>query len=161
MRKEASDRPSIPIVGEGKRGEKGHIGYLLRQACTAYRIRMEKTLAGLGVTWPQFSVLTMIASYPDASGADLARLSLLTPQTVSVIVNNLEKAGWIARRPHDQHGRIQVLEITDVGKELLLRCNALVHAAEARLMDGIGPADEQVIRRWLVTVACGSKDPGF
>ncbi|MHB1203132.1 MAG: MarR family winged helix-turn-helix transcriptional regulator [Acidithiobacillus sp.] len=113
------------------------------------------------MTWPQFSVLTMIASYPGASGADLARLSLLTPQTVSVIVKNLGKAGWIARRPHDQHGRIQVLEITDVGKKLLLRCNALAHAAEARLMDGVGPADEQVIRRWLVTVACGIKDPGF
>ena len=49
MRKQASARPSIPTAGEGKRGETGHIGYLLRQACTAYRIRMEKTLAGLGV----------------------------------------------------------------------------------------------------------------
>ena len=153
MRKQASARPSIPTAGEGKRGETGHIGYLLRQACTAYRIRMEKTLAGLGVTWPQFSVLTMIASYPRVSGADLARLSLLTPQTVSVIVNNLEKAGWVARRPHDQHGRIQVLEITDAGKELLLRCNALVHAAEARLTDGLDLADDQMIRRWLVSIA--------
>lgn len=153
MRKQASDRPAIPMAGEGKRGETGHIGYLLRQACTAYRIRMEKTLAGLGVTWPQFSVLTMIASYPRVSGADLARLSLLTPQTVSVIVNNLEKAGWVARRPHDQHGRIQVLEITDTGKELLLRCNALVHAAEARLTDGLDLADDQMIRRWIVSIA--------
>ncbi|WP_277741556.1 MarR family winged helix-turn-helix transcriptional regulator [Acidithiobacillus sulfuriphilus] len=67
------------------------------------------------MTWPQFSVLTMIASYLGASGADLARLSLLTPQTVSVIVNNLEKAGWVVRRAHDQHGRILVLEITDAG----------------------------------------------
>ncbi len=153
MRKNVFACPPIPRVGEGKRGETGHIGYLLRQACTAYRILMEKTLVDLGVTPPQFSVLTMIASYPGVSGADLARLSLLTPQTVSVIVNNLEKAGWVARRPHDQHGRIQVLEITDAGKELLLRCNALVHAAETRLMDGLDPADDQVIRRWLVSVA--------
>jgi hypothetical protein len=46
-----------------------------------------------------------------------------------------------------------VLKITDAGKESLLRCNALVHAAEARLMDGLDPADDQVIRRWLVSVA--------
>jgi DNA-binding MarR family transcriptional regulator len=46
----------------------------------------------MGVTLPQFSVLTMLAAYPDASGAELARLSLLTPQTMSVIIGNLERA---------------------------------------------------------------------
>ena len=58
---------------------------------------MEQALAGTGsgMTLPQFSVLTMLAAYPGASGAALARLellTLLTPQTMSVIVANLEKA---------------------------------------------------------------------
>jgi DNA-binding MarR family transcriptional regulator len=93
-----SDRQEIPRTGEGKRGEEGHIGYLLRQAGAANRLRMERALADLGVTPPQFMVLTMLVAYPGLSNADVARLALLTPQTVSVIVANLLRSGAIARR---------------------------------------------------------------
>ena len=91
--------PVIPRPGEGKRGEAGYFGYLLRQASGTYRLRMERALADLEVTPPQFTIMTMVAAYPGLSGADLARLTLLTPQTVSVIVANLERAGSVARRP--------------------------------------------------------------
>jgi len=143
----------IPAIGEGKRGESGHIGYLLRQAHAAHRIRMERALQDMGLTLPQFSVLTMLAAYPGASGADLARLSLLTPQTMSVIVANLERAGTVSRRPHEAHGRVQIIEITALGQQLLARCNAAAKTAEAALLAGVSPADESAVRRWLVQVA--------
>ena len=84
MRKTASD-PPVPQPGEGKRGEQGYLGYLLRQASVAVRTRMERDFSEEDVTPPQFAVLTMVRAYPGLSNADLARLSLLTPQTVSVI----------------------------------------------------------------------------
>ena len=59
---------------------------------------MERALAELGVTPPQFVVLTMLRAYPGLSGADLARVALLTPQTVGVIIRNLERDGAI-RKP--------------------------------------------------------------
>ncbi|PHM61719.1 putative HTH-type transcriptional regulator [Xenorhabdus ishibashii] len=153
MRKSRIHNPSIPEIGEGKRGEAGHIGYLLRQAHAAHRIRMERALQDIGLTLPQFSVLTMLAEYPKASGAELARLSLLTPQTMSVIVGNLERAGMVLRRPHKEHGRIQIIEITDAGRELLVRCKSAVQPTETILLAGVSNADEIVVRRWLVQVA--------
>ena len=54
----------VPAPGEGKRGEDGYLGYLLRQAHAAVRLTMERTLADLGVTSPQFAVLTMLKAYP-------------------------------------------------------------------------------------------------
>ena len=105
------------------------------------------------MTLPQFSVLTMLAAYPRASGAELARLSLLTPQTMSVIVGNLERAKMVWRRPHEVHGRIQIIEITDAGLELLDRCKSAVQAAESALLYGVTKADEMAVRRWLVQVA--------
>jgi len=71
---------AVPRPGEGKRGPEGHLGYLVRQANVAVRSAMEKVLADLEVTPPQFAVLTMIVSYPGLSGADLARLTFLTPR---------------------------------------------------------------------------------
>ncbi len=152
MRKNPS-QAAVPAVGEGKRGEQGHIGYLLRQAGAAHRLRMERALADLAVTLPQFSVLTMLVAYPGASGADLARLSLLTPQTMSVIVSNLERNGAVSRRPHEVHGRIQHIEVSAAGRRLLAKCRARVKAVEEDLLAGISRGDEQMIRRWLVKVA--------
>lgn len=153
MRKPDMQATPIPKIGEGKRGETGHIGYLLRQAHAAHRIRMERALQDAGLTLPQFSVLTMLAAYPGASGAELARLSLLTPQTMSVIVGNLERVGAVSRRPHAEHGRIRVIEITEAGTVLLARCRAAVAAAEAALLSGVDAGDEAAVRRWLVQVA--------
>lgn len=161
MRKTAKSGPKhegardvpIPAPGEGKRGEAGHIGYLLRQAGAAQRLRMERALADLGITPPQFVVLTMLAAYPGISGADLARLAVLTPQTVSVIVANLERSGAIERRPHPVHGRIQQIEVTGAGETLLKQCRARVKKLEAQMTEGFTPDEEQVIRRWLARLA--------
>jgi DNA-binding MarR family transcriptional regulator len=143
----------LPEPGEGKRGEEGYLGYLLRQAAGAYRHRVERALADLEVTPPQFSVLTMLAAYPGQSNADLARVALLTPQTVSVIVANLERAGSVTRRPHAIHGRIQHLDLSESGRALLATCRDRVHAIERDLIDGLSPQAEQAVRRWLVRVA--------
>lgn len=143
---------NIPRSGEGKRGQAGHIGYLLRQANAAHRLRMERALADLQVTMPQFLVLTMIKAYSGISNADIARLSLLTPQTVCVIAANLERAALIDRRRDDFHGRIQHLEITSRGAKLLAQCRKRVQKIEQWLLKNLSAKEEQVIRRWLVAV---------
>ncbi|WP_322046687.1 MarR family transcriptional regulator [Paraburkholderia sp. J67] len=150
----AREGPSaVPAPGEGKRGESGYIGYLLRQAGAAQRLRMERALDDLGVTPPQFVVLTMLVAYPGVSGADLARLAALTPQTVSVIVANLTRNALIERRPHPVHGRIQQIEVTQAGQSLLKQCRARVRKLEAQMLEGFDADEEQVIRRWLVALA--------
>lgn len=152
--------PSIPAPGEGKRGEGGYLGYLLRQANAANRLRLERALADLGVTSPQFVVLTMLGAYPGLSNADLARLALLTPQTVSVIVGNLEKAGSIAREPHPVHGRIQNIRLTDAGRALLAQCRERAQAHEAWLRSGLTEDEDQVVRRWLARLAVDTAASG-
>jgi DNA-binding MarR family transcriptional regulator len=144
---------TIPGPGEGKRGEAGHLAYLLRQAAAAVRLRFERNLADLGVTPPQFLVLTMLDSYPGASGADVARLALLTPQTVHGIIINVERDGLIARAAHPVHGRVQVITLTKMGRALLSRCKARAAKSDSELKLGISAAEEAVIRRWLVTLA--------
>jgi len=145
--------PPIPAPGEGKRGEDGYLGYLLRQAAGAYRLKVERALEEFGVTQAQFAALTMISAYPGLSNADLARLALLTPQTVSVIVGNLEKAGSLIRTPHAVHGRIQHLDLSDNGRALLRKCRERVYRLEGDLTAGLSADEERAVRRWLVKVA--------
>jgi DNA-binding MarR family transcriptional regulator len=145
--------PVIPRPGEGKRGPQGHLGYLLRQASVALRGAMDRALADLGVTTPQFSVLTMIAAYPGASGADLARLTFLTPQTINVIVRNLERDGAIEKTAHATHGRILRLRATAKGHALLRRCRVRVARLEAGLAGLLAWDEQRTVRRWLSALA--------
>ena len=147
----AGARPPPP--GKGKRGEQGHLAYLLRQAQAATRLTLERRLADLGVTPPQFAVLTMLRAYPGLSGADLARVSLLTPQTVGVIMRNLERDGAIRKTQHPVHGRVLQWTLTRRGGALLDQCRRPVQALERRLIAGLGAKAQATVRRWLSKIA--------
>ena len=147
-----------PLPGSGKRGEDGHIAYLLRQAQAAARLTLERALADLGVTPPQFAVLTMLNAYPGLSGADVARVALLTPQTVGVIIGNLERDGAIKKTPHPVHGRVLQWALTRRGASLLDKCRHRVNAVERRLVAGLAPKAQLVIRRWLSKIALDLHD---
>jgi len=142
-----------PPPGEGKRGEQGYLAYLLRQAQAATRLTTERALADVGVTSPQFVVLTMLRAYPGLSGADLARVALLTPQTVGVIIRNLERDGAIRNTRHPIHGRVLQWTITRRGAVLLDKCRRHVIAVERRLASGLTTKNRMIVRRWLAGIA--------
>jgi DNA-binding MarR family transcriptional regulator len=142
-----------PPPGQGKRGERGHLAYLLRQAQAAARLTIERALAELGVTSPQFVVLTMLKAYPGLSGANLARVALLTPQTVGVIIRNLERDGAIRKTPHPIHGRVLQWTLTRRGATLLDQCRRHVNAVERRLSAGLSAKAQVTVRRWLAGIA--------
>jgi DNA-binding MarR family transcriptional regulator len=157
-RKQPASNPVLsmtrpPPPGEGKRGERGHLAYLLRQAQAATRLTIERALAELGVTSPQFVVLTMLRAYPGLSGADLARVALLTPQTVGVIIRNLERDGAIKKTPHPIHGRVLQWTLTRRGAVLLGKCRRHVQAVERRLASGLSAKALAAVRRWLSKIA--------
>jgi DNA-binding MarR family transcriptional regulator len=147
--------PSVspPPPGQGKRGEAGYLAYLLRQAQGAARLAFERTLSELGITPPQFIVLTMLKAYPGQSGADLARVALLTPQTTGVIIRNLERDGAILKTPHPVHGRMLQWSLTPHGEQLLQKCRRHALALEQRLADGMTAKELATIRRWLAKIA--------
>lgn len=150
---------SSPAPGEGRLGVDGHVAHLLRRAAHAVRLRLDHVLAEVELTPPQFAILTMISAYPGLSGADLARLTLLTPQTVSYIVTRLIAADMLSRRPHAVHGRIRHLALTEVGRRRLAEARARVDAVEAAMTAGLAPPDEAAIRSWLVALAVDAETP--
>jgi len=145
--------PRLPIVGEAKRGPEGYLTYLLRQANASVRLALDRALARENMTHPQQSALTMIRAYEAISAADLARLTMLTPQTINGIVRALESRGAIRKEPDPVHGRILRLIVTDEGRALNKRCRALTAPIEAALQARMDASAGDAIRQWLVDVA--------
>jgi DNA-binding MarR family transcriptional regulator len=80
-------------------------------------------------------------------------MASLTLQTVHGIIGNLERAGLIARSAHPVHGRVRMIALSKSGRILLARCKERAVKADAELSTGISPAEELVIRRWLIGLA--------
>jgi DNA-binding MarR family transcriptional regulator len=112
------------------------------------------------VTPPQFAVLAMLRAYPGLSGADLARVALLTPQTVGVIIRNVERAGAIRKAPHPVHGRVLQWTLTRRGRNLLDKCRRHTMALERRLVAGLGAKGQATVRRWLAKIAAELQQDG-
>jgi DNA-binding MarR family transcriptional regulator len=100
----------------------------------------------------------MLKAYPGLSGADLARVALLTPQTIGVIIKNLERDGAIKRSPHPVHGRMLQWTLTSRGLTVLAKCRRHAIAQERRLAAGLNGKAEATVRRWLSKIAVNLQD---
>lgn len=129
------------------------IGFALKQAQHALRTHMDAALHEVGLTTPQFAVLTLLAGEPGASNAMLARRAFVTPQTMQAILVGMERAGLITRTPHPQHGRVQTTELTAKGRAALEAATGIVGDAEARLQEASAPLDPQDVAAVLVRFA--------
>ncbi|ODR94623.1 MarR family transcriptional regulator [Methyloceanibacter stevinii] len=129
------------------------IGFALKLAQQALRTRMDAGLREIGLTTPQYAVLTFLKEEPGASNAALARRAFVTPQTMQAILVALERAGFIARTPHPVHGRVQTTELTRKGCDALDAATGIVADAERRLRKACAPLDPDAIAPVLLRLA--------
>jgi DNA-binding MarR family transcriptional regulator len=144
---------SVPLIGERYRGVEGHIGYLLRQASYTLRSALDAILRPLGLNAPQYSVLSVLARDPGASGADLARACNTTPQAISGVLATLEREGLVERHPHPTHGRILQVSLTSEGTRRLEAANPAVRRLEAAIERGFSADEMATVKAWLVASA--------
>ena len=111
-------------------------GVLLKRAQLALRYRLDESLQGLGLTMPQFVALSALDRKPGATNAELARLSFVTSQTMNSMLALLESAGLVERSGHATHGRLIRLELTDRGREVLVRAEEPVCGSGPTLIPG-------------------------
>ena len=140
-------------LGEDFRGPKGHVAFLLRQANSALRVVIERELAPLGITGPQYSALNVIVRRPGLSGTELARASALTQQTTNEILVALERKRWIVRQPRAGNRRVLDAHPTDDGRRVTTRARRIVYRIERRMVADLDARDQERLREWLVLCA--------
>lgn len=125
------------------------IGFSLKLAQQALRTHMDAALQQIGLTTPQYAVLTFLEVEPGASNAALARRAFVTPQTMQGILVSLERAEFVKRTPHPEHGRIQTTELTASGYAAQKAASGIVFEVEKRLRDAAAPLDPQTVAAML------------
>ena len=115
------------------------LGYVLKRAQHALRISMDNALRPLGLTTPQYAVLSAVEAEPGLSNARLARAAFVTPQSMQGILANLERDGLLARHPDPDHGRVLKSELTPSGRKILADAHKAVQRVENRMIAVFGP----------------------
>jgi len=139
----------VTSIGDGFRGPDGRVGYLLRQAHQAFRGVAQAELGPLGLTLPQYSILSVADAEPGLSGAELARDSMLTPQTTNEIITLLITADLLERRPDPRDKRLRRMFVTKAGHDMVARARPVVHAVEQRMTTSLDDAGLALLRVWL------------
>ena len=104
---------------------------------------MDKALREVGMTTAQYAALSWLEAASGLSGAELARRSFVTPQTMNAILANLEAAGLVVRRPHPEHGRVLQAYLTEMGEKSVSRAHGLVEVVERRMLDSLSQGDRR------------------
>jgi DNA-binding MarR family transcriptional regulator len=100
-----------------------------------------RALEPVGLTVPQYAALLSLGEEPGLSGAELARRCLVTPQTMTTVLKNLEAKALVERRPHPSIGHVHQTFLTRSGRRLLHRADQAAVAVEQQLVDALPTAD--------------------
>lgn len=106
--------------------------WLLVQAGHVVGHRFRQALADCGVTPTQFGVLLELDLHPGLGNAEIARVVMVTPQSMSDLLNSLTELDLIDRTSVGRGRRIPT-ELTVAGRRLLQRCQAAVSGVQDSL----------------------------
>ncbi len=118
------------------------MGYLLKEASSALRTAMESALRPLGLTVTQYSCLELLAQRPGLSTAALARGTFVTRQSMNVLVQALERDGFVRRPDQAPVGKVLPTELTPRGRRSLEKATVAVRSVEKAMLDGVADRDQ-------------------
>jgi len=124
------------------------IGYVFKKVHAALRIAMDDCLRPLGISTPQYAVLSVVGEEAGLSGAEVARRCFVTPQTANELMVNLEQHGFL-RRQRAEDSRALQLSLTEEGTILIGQANARVAEVEARLIHYLPIAEQAQLLQLL------------
>ena len=129
------------------------LSYVIARLERLLRRRISAALEPTGLTLPAYTALSVLRAQDGLSNAQLARRSLVTPQSMSEVLALLVELRYVRRRAEPGHGRVIRTELTAAGRRALERCDRAVDAVERDLLAGVGAREATRVRDALLR--CG------
>ena len=136
------------------------VSYIVGRLDRVLRRRLSTAVEPTGLTLPAYTALSVLRVQDGLSNAHLARLSLVTPQSMSEVLTLLVDRGYVRRRADPGNGRVIRTELTSAGTRALERCDRAVDIVEQEMLEDLDADD--VARLRDVLSRCGralARDP--
>jgi DNA-binding MarR family transcriptional regulator len=127
------------------------VSYVVARLERAVRVGINDRVTPYGLTTLQYTTLSILERGGELSNAQLARRAYMTPQSMSEILDALEKKGFVERSPHPNHRRVFPAALTVEGRQVLAACNAEVDELEGEMLAELTPRQVQSLRNGLIS----------
>ena len=127
-------------------GAEPRFSYMVGRLDRALRRRLEEAVGSQGLTVRQYTTLSVLRARSGLSNAQLARRSLMTPQSMNEVLAALVALGFVRREPDESHGRVIRTELTPAGAAALEPCDRAADRLEEEMLAELsGPEREQLL----------------
>lgn len=109
------------------------------------RLRLERSSEDMSLT--QLATLASIHREGSPTIGELAAIERVKPPSMTRVVNSLEDAGLVTRRPHDTDGRQVVVELTDLARAVLDEDRRRRDQWLARRLEELDGTERELLRR--------------
>lgn len=130
------------------------LGVLLRDTSRLIRRRFVQYARerGLPLTRSEAQVLEQVDREQGMSQAQLAEQLDLEAISLVRLIDSLQEAGLIERRPHPHDRRIRTLWLTEAAQPILAQVMAVRAEVRAQAMAGVSDTDQEKLLDLLMTV---------
>ncbi|HTU55955.1 MAG TPA: MarR family transcriptional regulator [Acetobacteraceae bacterium] len=121
------------------------LGFLLREGSRLMRRRFvyHSKRAGLGLNPSEASLLLQVFHDPGIKQIGVAIMLDMEAISIVRLVDSLEEAGLVQRRPHATDRRARTLWLTEAGEAAVAKIRAITEIVRAEALAGIPPADRE------------------
>jgi DNA-binding MarR family transcriptional regulator len=126
-----------------------NIGAMLADVSRLMRRSFDERARGIGVTRPQWQVLTVLGRHEGSKQAGVADLLDVEPITLCRMVDRLQEAELVERRRDPGDRRAWLLFLTPKARDLLEELRPLGEEVMAIALDGFSQADRDDLRQSL------------
>jgi DNA-binding MarR family transcriptional regulator len=118
------------------------LGYLLKETSNALRTALEEVLRPLGMSLTRYSCLELLAQRPGLSSSELARGVFVTRQSMGVLLQALEREGYVTRPAEAAVGKVLPTTLTPLGRHGLEKATLAVRSVEVRMLAGLTETEQ-------------------
>ncbi len=127
-----------------------YIGFLVLQVHKAHRQRADLAFNKLGMHTGQEMILLQLWIEEGISQSQLAACMEVEPPTATKMLQRMERAGLIERRPDPEDARVSRVYLTERGRELEQPVLDVWRQLEAQTVADLSPTEQALLRRLLM-----------
>jgi DNA-binding MarR family transcriptional regulator len=125
---------------------------LFAQICRLKHARIHTLLDELDLYRGQPSVLRALWEQEGLMHADLARSLHVQPATITKMLQRMERAGFLERRPDAEDQRISRVYLTEAGRAIRTDVQQVWHRLEEEAFAGFTLEERTLVRRFFVRI---------
>jgi DNA-binding MarR family transcriptional regulator len=130
------------------------LSFLLNHASHVLATRMTAAFAEIGITPRDYCVLSH-AMAGEYTQIELAKLSDLDKTTMLNTLDELERAGYAARKPSPADRRVRIVTVSPAGAVLVAAGHQIADRVHGEVLDALAPEQRQAFTGALTGLVAG------